>query len=160
MEIRPATSADYEVIWSIIGPTIQAGETYALPCDMAKEEALAYWTGPDRKTFVAEEGGKIVGTYFLRPNQLGGGQHVANCGYMTAAHATGRGVARRMCEHSLEFAKSSGFRAMQFNLVISNNERALQLWERLGFSQVGRLPLAFNSPTQGLVDAIVMYRNL
>jgi RimJ/RimL family protein N-acetyltransferase len=160
MEIRPATSDDYEVIWSIIGPTIQAGETYALPCDMAKEEALAYWIGPDRKTFVAVEGGEVIGTYYLRPNQLGGGQHVANCGYMTAAHATGRGVARRMCEHSLEFAKSSGFRAMQFNLVISTNERALQLWERLGFSQVGRLPLAFNSPTQGLVDAIVMYRNL
>jgi len=160
MEIRPATSDDYEVIWAIIGPTIQAGETYALPCDMAKEEALAYWTGPDRKTFVAVEGGEVIGTYYLRPNQLGGGQHVANCGYMTAAHATGRGVARRMCEHSLEFAKSSGFRAMQFNLVISTNERALQLWERLGFSQVGRLPLAFNSPTQGLVDAIVMYRNL
>jgi RimJ/RimL family protein N-acetyltransferase len=160
MEIRPATSDDYEVIWSIIGPTIQAGETYALPCDMAKEEALAYWTGQDRKTFVAVEGGEVVGTYYLRPNQLGGGQHVANCGYMTAAHATGRGVARRMCEHPLEFAKSSGFRAMQFNLVISTNERALQLWERLGFSQVGRPPLAFNSPTQGLVDAIVMYRNL
>jgi ribosomal protein S18 acetylase RimI-like enzyme len=160
VEIRPATRDDDDVIWSILRPMIEAGETYALPRDMAREEALAYWTGPDRKTFVAEEGGNVVGTYYLRANQLGGGQHVANCGYVTAAHATGQGVARRMCEHSLDLAKSSGFRAMQFNLVVSTNERALDLWERLGFRRVGRLPLAFHSPTQGFVDAIVMYRDL
>ncbi len=160
MEIRLATSDDYEAIWAILSPVIRAGETYALPRDMAKEEALAFWTGADRRTFVAEEDGQLAGTYFLRANQAGGGKHVANCGYATAAHATGRGVARRMCEHSLDFARSSGFRAMQFNFVISTNERALQLWERLGFSQVGRLPLAFHSPSHGFVDAIVMYRSL
>jgi GNAT superfamily N-acetyltransferase len=160
MEIRPATSSDDDAIWSIIGPTIQAGETYTLPRDLSREEGLAYWNGSDRQTFVAEEDGRVLGTYYLRANQLGGGDHVANCGYMTALDAVGRGVARRMCEYSLEQAKSAGFRAMQFNFVVSTNERAVRLWEHLGFAKVGRLPLAFESPTLGFVDAFVMFREL
>ena len=110
--------------------------------------------------FVAEEDGRILGTYYLRANQLGGGDHVANCGYITASGATGRGIARRMCEHSLAHARARGFRAMQFNLVVSTNERAVRLWQSLGFAIVGRLPLAFHHPSQGDVDALVMYRAL
>jgi ribosomal protein S18 acetylase RimI-like enzyme len=102
----------------------------------------------------------IVGTYFLRPNQLGGGAHVANCGYMTAAEATGRGVARRMCEHSMQRARDRGFRAMQFNFVVATNERAIRLWQDLGFETVGRLPLAFLHPRHGYTDALVMFRVL
>jgi L-amino acid N-acyltransferase YncA len=112
MQIRLASHDDREAIWRILEPTIRAGETYALPRDMSEEDALAYWMGPDRETYVAEEQGLILGTYYLRANQAGGGSHVANCGYMTAADATGRGVARRMCEHSLERARVLGFRAM------------------------------------------------
>jgi ribosomal protein S18 acetylase RimI-like enzyme len=160
MQIRSAKSQDLDAIWAILSPTIRGGETYALPRDMSREEALAYWTSADRKTFVAEAGGDIVGTYYLRPNQLGGGGHVANCGYITHVHAEGKGVARLMCEHSLELAKASGFLAMQFNLVVSTNERAVRLWERMGFVVVGRLPLTFQHPTNGFVDALVMYRAL
>jgi len=127
---------------------------------MVEAEALAYWTGPDRETFVAEEGGRLLGTYYIRPNQPGGGDHVANCGYITDAQAVGRGVARRMCEHSLEYARSRGFRAMQFNFVISTNERAVRLWQSLGFEIVGRLPLAFRHPSLGYVDALVMFQPL
>ena len=93
--IRPARPADREALWRILEPVIRAGETYALPRDMSEAAALAYWTGTDRETFLAEEAGRVVGTYYLRANQQGGGAHVANCGYMTAAEATGRGVARR-----------------------------------------------------------------
>ncbi len=160
MQIRPVQTEDLDAIWSILASTIRAGETYALPRDMSREEALGYWTGADRQTFVAEDDGGIIGTYYLRPNQLGGGGHVANCGYMTRADAQGKGVARQMCEHSLDLAKADGFRAMQFNLVVSTNERAVQLWERMGFAIVGRLPLAFHHPTQGFVDALVMHRTL
>jgi ribosomal protein S18 acetylase RimI-like enzyme len=110
--------------------------------------------------FVAEEGGAIVGTYFLQANQRGGGAHVANCGYITAQDCGGRGVARAMCAHSLEHAKRLDFRAMQFNFVVSTNDRALRLWESLGFTTVGRLPGAFLHPTHGYVDALVMYREL
>jgi L-amino acid N-acyltransferase YncA len=160
MEIRLADAADSGAIWKILEPVIRAGDTYTLPSDMTREEALAYWHSPGHEVFVAEEDREILGTYYLRANQKGGGAHVANCGYMTAPWATGRGVARAMCQHSLEHAKSRGFRAMQFNFVVSTNERAVRLWQSLGFSTVGRLPGAFLHPQFGPVDALVMHRHL
>ena len=160
MLIRPAAASDGDAIWAILEPVIRAGETYALDRDMSRTEALAYWTGGDHETFVAEDGDRVVGTYFLRPNQAGGGNHVCNCGYVTAADSGGKGVARMMHEHSLQRARERGFRAMQFNFVISSNERAVRLWQSLGFDTIGRLPDAFLSPSLGYVDALVMYRTL
>ena len=160
MYIRPAQMDDAPAIWSIIAPVIRAGETYALDRDMTEADALAYWLGNDREAFVAEENGEIIGTYYLRANQAGGGDHICNCGYMTSAAATGRGVARAMCEHSLEHAKRSGYRGMQFNFVVSTNARAIGLWESFGFLIVGRLAQAFRHPTLGYVDALVMSRQL
>jgi L-amino acid N-acyltransferase YncA len=160
MLIRPATDRDKDAIWAIMEPIIRAGETYTLPRDMDKGSALAYWFSADREVFVAEENGQIVGTYCLQANQKGGGAHVANCGYITAVTATGRGVARAMCEHSLGRARSRRFRAMQFNFVVSTNERAVRLWQSFGFEIVGTLPKAFLHPTSGYVDAYVMYRDL
>jgi RimJ/RimL family protein N-acetyltransferase len=160
MLIRTARPDDAAAIWSIIGPVIRAGETYTLDPDMSETDALAYWLGPDKETFVADDEGSIVGTYYIRANQAGGGRHVCNCGYMTAAKATGRGVARKMCEHSLDLAKLRGFKAMQFNFVVSANERAVRLWESCGFEIVGRLPNAFAHPRLGYVDALVMFKTL
>jgi L-amino acid N-acyltransferase YncA len=160
MNIRPAGDADRDRIWNILGPVIQAGETYPLPRNMSRDEALAYWFSPGHEVFVAEQNSEIVGTYYLRANQKGGGAHVANCGYVTAPWATGRGVARTMCEHSLAAASARGFRSMQFNFVISTNERAVRLWQACGFAIVGRVPAAFDHPTHGCVDALVMYRSL
>jgi ribosomal protein S18 acetylase RimI-like enzyme len=110
--------------------------------------------------FVAEDATGVIGTYYLHANQRGGGAHVANCGYMTAAHAGGRGVATAMCDHSLAEAAARGFRAMQFNFVISTNERAIRLWQRFGFKVVGTIPQAYDHPALGLVDALVMHRSL
>jgi ribosomal protein S18 acetylase RimI-like enzyme len=160
MEIREANISDSDAIWKILEPIIRGGDTYTLPSDMNREDALAYWNSPGHEVFVAEENGEILGTYYLRANQKGGGAHVANCGYMTAPWASGRGVARAMCKHSLEYAKARAFRAMQFNFVVSSNERAVRLWQSLGFEIVGRLPGAFIHPTLGTVDALVMYRHL
>lgn len=160
MLIRPARNEDSTAIWSIIGPTIRAGETYALDPQLSEADALAYWLGADRETFVMEDEGAILGTYYIRQNQSGGGRHVSNCGYMTSAAATGRGVAGRMCEHSLDHARLRGFTAMQFNFVVSTNDRAVRLWQKLGFEIVGRLPLAFEYPSHGCVDALVMFRHL
>jgi L-amino acid N-acyltransferase YncA len=160
MLIRPARPEDHVALWRILEPTIRAGETYALPRDMSEVDAIADWTAPGHETFVAEEDGQILGTYYLHPNQRGGGAHVANCGYMTAEAAAGRGVARGMCQHSLQIARDRGFRAMQFNFVVSTNERAVRLWHSLGFETVGRLPLAFLHPRHGYADALVMMRAL
>jgi ribosomal protein S18 acetylase RimI-like enzyme len=158
--VRPARPQDADAIWAILSPVIAAGETYALPRDMSREQALAYWLGDDRRTYVAEVDGAVAGTYYLRANQAGGGDHVCNCGYMTAPSAQGRGVARAMCAHSLELARTLGFRAMQFNLVVSTNTRAVALWQAMGFEIVGRLPGAFRHPREGAVDALVMFRTL
>ncbi len=160
MLIRPARAHDRPAIWSIIGPTIRAGETYTLDPGSSEDEAVSYWLGADKETFVAQENDAVVGTYYMRPNQHGGGGHVCNCGYMTSTTAIGRGVARAMCEHSLQHARSRGYRAMQFNFVVSTNTRAVALWQRLGFEIVGRLPLAFQHPTHGYVDALVMFQAL
>lgn len=160
MLVRPYRSDDAAAVWRCLEPVILAGETYALPRDMSEAAALAYWTGLDRETFVAEDNSRIVGSYYLRANQSGGGAHVANCGFVTAPDATGRGVARAMCTHSLERARARGFTAMQFNFVVASNTRAVRLWQDMGFATVGRLPLAFRHPVLGLVDALVMYRAL
>jgi len=160
VKIRTATESDNDAVWKILEPVIRAGDTYTLPSDLPRDDALAYWHTPGHEVFVAEENGEIIGTYYLHANQRGGGAHVANCGYMTAPWATGRGVARAMCLHSLEHAKSRGFLAMQFNFVVSTNERAVRLWQGLQFEIVGRLPGGFIHPALGAVDALVMYRKL
>jgi ribosomal protein S18 acetylase RimI-like enzyme len=156
--IQPATAADRGAVWGILEPMIRAGETYPLPREMGPDDALAYWFAQEHEVFVAREGDEIVGTYHIRANQKGGGAHVANCGYVAAPAASVRGVGRAMCEHSLARAKARGFRAMQFNFVVSSNERAVHLWQSCGFAIVGRLPSAFNHPTLGYVDALVMHR--
>jgi ribosomal protein S18 acetylase RimI-like enzyme len=158
--IRPAEPRDDDAIWAILEPTFRAGETYPIPREVSRAEALAYWRTPGHAVFVAEDGGKIVGTYYLRANNKGGGAHVANCGYMVAPGAMGRGVARAMCDHSLGIARERGFTAMQFNFVIASNERAVKLWQSMGFDIVGTLPGAFQHPARGLVDAYVMVRRL
>ena len=160
LSIRPATPADRAAIWAILEPVIRAGETYALDRTLGRDAALAYWFAPGNRVFVAEADGAILGTYLLRANQSGGGAHVANCGYMTAQGATGRGVARAMCRHSLDQARAAGFRAMQFNFVVASNTRAVALWQACGFAVVGTLPRAFAHPSLGDVDALVMFRAL
>jgi ribosomal protein S18 acetylase RimI-like enzyme len=160
MQIRKAEPRDAEAIAEIILPTFREGSTYTVDPDISEADAHAYWLSPDKETFVAEDAGVIVGTYIMRPNQAGGGRHVCNCGYITRAGATGRGIARAMCLHSLDHARSRGYRAMQFNFVVATNERALRLWQSLGFGIVGRLPGAFRHPVHGYVDALVMYQTL
>lgn len=160
MLIRKAGPADRQAIAAIIVPIIRNGTTYSLDPMMSETDALDYWMGADKETFVAEDAGEIVGTYYIRPNQGGGGRHVCNCGYMTSAAAAGRGIASGMCEHSVEHARRRGYRAMQFNFVVGTNEGAIRLWRRMGFDVVGRLPGAFEHPALGFVDALVMFRTL
>ncbi len=184
IKIRSATTKDHDAIWKIFHEIISAGDTYSLDPRMSREEALAYWFRADTQTYVAElhrqsvgeavgfpgtatpspTGGMkdqvIVGTYILRPNQSGGGSHVANAAFMVASDAQGCGVGRAMAEHCLNEARRIGFRAMQFNYVISTNTPAIRLWQELGFEIVGTLPGAFRHPEKGYVDVYVMFRSL
>jgi ribosomal protein S18 acetylase RimI-like enzyme len=164
MKIRPTIDADRDAIWNIFHEVVAAGDTYALDSNISREDALAYWFAPGTHTYVAERDAagaqKILGTYILRPNQSGGGSHVANAGFMVSARARGQGIGRAMAEHCLSEARRLGFRAMQFNYVISTNTAAIRLWQDLGFEIVGTLASAFRHPDEGYVDVYVMYRSL
>jgi L-amino acid N-acyltransferase YncA len=158
MTIREATAADFDRIWPIFHEIAVAGETYAYPQDITKEQALKIWIDGPRKTYVWEEDGEIFGTYYIKTNQAGPGDHVCNCAYMVSPAARGRGLATAMCEHSQEIARELGYKAMQFNFVVSSNEGAVRLWTKLGFATVGQLPRVFRHPSKGYVDALVMYK--
>jgi len=160
MKIRPATESDRDAIWKIFHSVVATGDTYAIEPNISRKTALQYWCGKNTHAYVAESGGRIMGTYILRPNQSGGGSHVANAAFMVASEARGRGVGRTMGEHCLDEARRLGFRAMQFNFVVSTNESAVRLWQELGFKIVGILPGAFHHPEKGYVDVYVMFRSL
>lgn len=156
--IRPYRDEDGEAVWPILREVIRPGDTYAIDPGLNRDRMLDLWSVKARACFVAERGGEIIGTYYIKSNQAGGGAHVCNCGYMTAPEARGQGVARAMCLHSQIEAVKLGYRAMQFNLVVCTNSGAIRLWASLGFETVGRLPHAFDHPKEGLVDALVMYK--
>jgi L-amino acid N-acyltransferase YncA len=166
MKIRMATKADRDAIWEIFREVIAEGETYPLDQGIARDDALAYWFQSDASAYVAEQASQpdkkpnIVGSYTVHPNQSGGGAHVANAGFIVAKEARARGIGRALGEHCLNEARRLGFRAMQFNFVISTNETAVKLWQDLGMKIVGTLPGAFRHPEKGYVDVYVMYCSL
>ncbi|MDB5562536.1 MAG: acetyltransferase [Hyphomicrobiales bacterium] len=160
MLIRPATPADWPAIWSILEPITRGGETLALPRDCDEATGRAYFASPEKQNFVAVDGGAVLGASYIRPNQQGGGAHIANCGYITAEAARGRGIARALCAHSIEHARAQDFRGIQFNFVVSTNEPAVHLWQSFGFEVLTRLSGAFEHPKLGFVDALVMFKRL
>ncbi len=161
VRIRELQENDWPSIWQFMEPVIRAGETYPYAMDMTVNQARRMWLEVTESAYVAEDNdGALLGTYYIKPNQPTLGAHVANCGYMVASQARGRGIATSMCEHSQAEAVRLGYRAMQFNLVVEPNEASVYLWKKLGFGVVGRLPGAFNHPQLGFVDAFVMYKEL
>lgn len=161
IRIRELVDEDWMPIWQFMEPVIREGETYPYARDMTEAAARHMWLEVTHVAYVAEdESGRILGTYYIKPNQPTLGAHVANCGYMVSAEARGRGVATLMCKHSQEEAVRLGYRAMQFNLVVKTNEASVYLWKKLGFDVVGLLPGAFLHPDQGYVDAYIMYKVL
>jgi L-amino acid N-acyltransferase YncA len=160
LQIRRAGKNDRDAIWRIFRAVIAKGDTYVFDPHIARTKALRYWFGQKRRCYVAVSGDRILGTYILSANQPALGSHVANAGFMVAPSAQGRGIGRAMGEHCLREAERLGFRAMQFNFVVSTNKTALRLWKDLGFRIVGRLPGAFRHAQEGFVDVYVMYRRL
>lgn len=158
MQIRQATRGDFEQIWPFFQQIVAAGETYAYPQDINFEQAKKLWMQTPEYTYVVEDNGDILASYYLKTNQAGPGDHVANCGYMVSEQARGKGLATLMCEHSKQQALALGYKAMQFNFVVATNISAIRLWQKLGFEVVGTLPKAFKHRQQGYVDALVMYQ--
>lgn len=160
LTLREIDARAFDRVWPIFHEVVSGGDTYAFDPATTLDEARVLWATPPSRAFVAELDGAAVGTYMLRPAQTGLGNHVANAGYMVASASRGRGIARAMCEHSMAEARATGFRAMQFNFVVSTNTAAVALWQRCGFAVVGRVPAAFRHARLGLVDVLIMHRAL
>ena len=157
IEIRKAIDSDKEDVWKIIQQVISGGDTYVFSPDSSKEKMLSFWFGNDRHTYVATSAGKIVGTFLLKDNQPDLGSHVANGAYMTSPASTGQGVGKLMGEYSIQEAKRLGYKAIQFNIVIKSNTRAVKLWQKIGFEIIGEIPDAFNHRQLGMTNAYIMY---
>ncbi|MCB9637827.1 MAG: bifunctional helix-turn-helix transcriptional regulator/GNAT family N-acetyltransferase [Myxococcales bacterium] len=157
---RLAKKSDEDAIWEIFSQVISTGETYAFSPRTPKTALSALWLAASMRTYVYEREGKIAGTYILKPNQPDAGGHIANAAYMVHPAFQGQGIGRMLCEHSLQEARSCGYRAMQFNLVVSTNLAAVALWQRCGFRIIGTTPDGFQHPTLGLVDTYIMHRKL
>lgn len=160
LDIRAAAPADTSAVLELFRRIVATGDTYAYPPDATPEQAKRWWLDAPAMPFVATDDGRLVGTYSLRPNQPGLGDHVANCGYMTEPAWRGRGIASAMCVHSLAAARAAGFAAMQFNFVVATNGGAIRLWQRHGFAIVGRVPAAFRHAAHGPTEVLIMHRAL
>jgi ribosomal protein S18 acetylase RimI-like enzyme len=160
MEIRRAKASDWAAVWAIFQEVVQKGDSFVYDAAISEEDALTVWMHPPVIPYVAVEGETVLGSYMLRPNQPGRGSHVANAGFMVAAEYGGRGIGRAMGVHALHEARAAGYRAMQFNFVVSTNERAVALWRSLGFAIVGTVPQAFAHPHHGLVDVHILHQML
>ena len=158
--IRPAVPTDRDAIWALLEPVFRAGETYAIDRGISKNAALSMWCDAPKATFVYEDGGELLGTFYIKTNFQGGAAHICNCGYIVSDAAQGRGIAAQMCTFSQTAARDLGYRDMQFNSVIASNTGAIHLWHKLGFATIGRIPGAFNHPKLGFVDALVMHKHL
>ncbi|RYU92605.1 GNAT family N-acetyltransferase [Emticicia agri] len=160
MEIRKAKETDYDGVWEIFSSVVQAGDTYVFSPDTSKSSLQNYWFAEVMDTFVSVENDKIVGTYFIKPNQPGLGSHIANCGYMVSPDHRNKGIGKLLCEHSLQFAKDKGYYGIQFNIVVSTNTVAIELWQKSGFRIIGTTPKGFRHKELGLVDSYIMFREL
>lgn len=161
ISIRKASiDLDFEGIWEIFHQVIAKGDTYVISPDTPKTDLAKHWFASYMQTYVAVEDGVICGTYIIKPNQIDLGGHIANGSYMVHPNYQGKGIGKLLGNHSLVLAKSLGFSAMQFNIVVSTNVIAVALWERIGFTILGTIPKAFNHQQLGFVDAYMMYKNL
>ncbi|MDA8586237.1 GNAT family N-acetyltransferase [Rhodobacteraceae bacterium] len=154
-----AETTDGNTVWSMLEPIFRAGDAYAVNRDVSREAGLQYWFSAKR-VYVAKIDGVDVGTFYIRENQQGGGVHVCNAGFVTARGQEGRGISRAMLAHAQIEAKRLQFKAMQFNFVVETNTRAIDIWLRAGFIEIGRQPEAFVHPTLGPIDALILHKFL
>ena len=162
MNIRKADKKqDYDGIWNIFSTVIKTGDTYVFDPATPKESLSNYWFADQMETFVAlDDNEEIIGTYFIKPNQIDLGNHIANCGYMVDPRSQGKGIGKQLCEHSIGIAKDRGYLGIQFNIVVSTNTGAVKLWQKCGFTIIGTTPKGFRHQTLGLVDTHIMFKNL
>ncbi|MEU9129662.1 GNAT family N-acetyltransferase [Kitasatospora sp. NPDC048540] len=162
MLIREATAGDWPAIWPFFHRIVAAGETFTFPVDLDEEQGRDWWLlpAPSRTVVAVDEAGTVLGTAKMNRNHQGNGSHIASASYMVDPAHGGRGVGRALCEYTVDWARTAGFRAMQFNAVVASNEHAVRLYRSLGFEVLGTLPEGFLHPTEGYVGLHIMHKAL
>ncbi len=160
MKIRKAIESDLDQVWQLFSEVIKTGDTYVFKPNTPKKDLKKHWFADYMETYVIEENGQILGTYIIKPNQIDLGNHIANCGYMVNPAAQGKGIGKKLCEHSLKIAKKNSYEGIQFNIVVSTNKGAVELWKKYGFEIIGTTPKGFRHAKLGFVDTYIMYKDL
>ncbi len=160
VQISEITKSDFEAFWPVFKEVVLAQETYAFDPEIDFETAYNLWCLSPHKSYVIKENGLVLGSYYIKANASGPSSHISNCGYMVSPISRGKGVARKLCLHSQQVALELGFSAMQFNSVVSTNEIAIKLWEKLGYKVIGTIPNAYKHKHLGFVDSFIMYKQL
>jgi GNAT superfamily N-acetyltransferase len=158
MTISEITKSDFELFWPFFKEIVSAQETYAFDPEMDFESAYNLWCLSPQKSYVIKDNDLIMGSYYIKPNAAGPSSHIANCGYMVSPQSRGKGIARKLCLHSQQVAIELGYRAMQFNSVVSSNEIAIELWKKLGYEIIGTIPQAYKHKRLGLIDSFIMHK--
>lgn len=157
---RAMTHLDIDLLWPIFQALCREGLTLAHDETTTREAFEEYWTARGGEQWTALDEGRVVGGFTLRANHPGRGAHVGTATYIVAEPVRGRGIGKELALQSINRARALGFTALQFNFVLSTNEVAVRLWQRLGFETVGTLPQVFRHPGGSFVDAYVMHRTL
>lgn len=160
--IRLARLEDFEEIYDIFCHVLDEGMTYSYTREeMTPERSLAYWmTAPDTHCYIADVHGRVAGIATIRRNRTGRAGHVANASFIVHPGFRKMGIATALGKHALRTAKKLGYKAMQFNFVVSTNKVAVILWQSLGFRVVGTLPKGFRHAKKGYVDVYIMHQFL
>ncbi len=158
MNIKLISKQDFQVFWPTFQEIILAEETYAFEPGMDLNSAFEAWCKKPQETYAIKDEEMVVGSYYIKPNSTGPSSHVCNCGYMVAPQSRGKGIARKLCLHSQERAITLGYKAMQFNAVVSTNLVAVNLWKKLGFEIVGTVPKSYRHKKLGFIDTFVMHK--
>ena len=158
MTIRLMTQQDFPQFWPTFKTIIDAEETYAFSSGLSESQAAQIWFDLPAETYVFMVDEQIAGSYYIKANAAGPGDHVCNCGYMVNPQFRGQGIAAQLCDHSKQRAVALGFQAMQFNSVVSTNTVAVKLWQKAGFNIIGTVPKAYRHKQHGYVDTYVMYQ--
>lgn len=158
--VRPIGADEFDKVWPIFEAIIREGRTYSYAPDLAFEESRDIWCAPEKTPYIAEVDGEPVGTFYLRSNQLGLGDHIANGGFMVAKEHLGKGYGTQMGQMMVDEAKRRGYYGMQFNFIVDDNEPSLRIWKRLGFEIVGTVPDAFRHSEKGMMPVHIMFKRL
>jgi GNAT superfamily N-acetyltransferase len=152
--LRALEPADHGALFAEFSRIVAAGEGWPESGSYTREEFRRTWLEIPTEVTVAIVDGRLAGAYLVKPNFVGRGSHIANCGYFVAREWRGIGLGRRLVEHSIERARALGFDAIMFNLVFESNP-ARALYERLGWREIGRIPAAVDGE-----DCFLYWRSL